>query len=78
MRRISKRFDKKVRRSASKISNKSFVTESDVNGTLEAAEFKAVLDDNGSIVDVIITNKGRGYSPGTRPKVLVVDRETGY
>lgn len=72
-----KRFDKKVRRSASKISNKSFVTESDVNGTLEAAEFKAVLDDNGSIIDVIITNKGRGYSPGTRPKVLVVDRETG-
>lgn len=71
------RVDKGVRKSASKVSKKAYVSASDYTGQLEQAEFKTVLDEQGSIIDVIITNPGVGYPKGTRPKVLVVDREQG-
>jgi len=71
------RTDKQFRKSAADLSKKKYVNKSDFTGTLEEAEFTAVLDERGSIIDVIITNPGRGYAPGRNCPIIVVDREQG-
>ena len=67
--------DKVFRESASYVMNEKYVTESKVTGSLRQAKLKAVLDERGCIVDVIIQDKGAGYPANWNPKIIVVDRE---
>ena len=56
------------------IMNNAYKNESGFVGTLKQAQLRAVLDDQGSIINVIIEDPGAGYSPSSQPKVLVIQR----
>ena len=56
------------------ILNESYKNESGFRGTLRQAQLRAVLDDQGSIINVIIEDPGQGYSPASQPKILVAER----
>ena len=56
------------------ILNESYKNESGFRGTLKQARLRAVLDDQGSIINVIIEDPGQGYSPASQPKILVAER----
>ena len=56
------------------ILNEAYKNESGFRGTLKAAQLRPVLDDQGSIINVIIDDPGQGYSPSSQPRILVVQR----
>ena len=68
--------DKAPRKLVRKIKKEKFITDAGFQKEVRQAKARITLNEEGAVKSVTITEKGKGYTPGDKVAVYVVERET--